>query len=140
MKIQQLHNNFQMPTRGSAHAAGYDIVMPESGSIERGQAVKVPLGFAAEVPEGYMAILMPRSSVGFKNGLELHNTAGIIDSDYRGEWFASLHIKTGTEFRWEAGTKLLQFILVPVHTPELQLVDSVSETVRGTGGLGSTGI
>lgn len=139
MKIQQLHPNFSMPTRGSHDAAGYDIAMPEAGVVTHGEAKKVALGFAAEVPAGYMAILLPRSGVGFKKGLELHNTCGIIDADYRGEWFASLHIKTGSEFRWEAGEKLLQFILVPVHFPALQLVDSVSETVRGTGGLGSTG-
>ena len=139
MNIQQLHPNFVMPSRGSLDAAGYDITMPESGMIVYGEAKKVALGFAAEVPAGYMAMLLPRSGVGFKKGLELHNTCGIIDADYRGEWFASLHIKTGMSFHWEAGEKLLQFILVTVHTPVLQLVDSVSDTERGAGGLGSTG-
>lgn len=139
MNIQPLHKNFYMPSHGSAQAAGYDITMPEGGCVFHGEAVKVALGFAAEVPAGYMALLMPRSGVGFKKGLELHNTCGVIDADYRGEWFASLHIKTGAQFRWEAGEKLLQFILVPVYTPVLQKVDSISDTSRGTGGLGSTG-
>lgn len=139
MNIKPLHPNFIMPSHGSARAAGYDIAMPEAGIVRRGAATKVALGFAAEVPEGYMAMLMPRSGVGFKKGLELHNTCGIIDADYRGEWFASLHIKTGEVFLWEAGERLLQFILVPVYTPILQLVDSISDTDRGEGGLGSTG-
>lgn len=139
MNIKPLHLNFIMPARGTEHAAGYDIAMPEAGAVRRGSATKVALGFAAEVPEGYMAMLMPRSGVGFKKGLELHNTCGIIDADYRGEWFASLHIKTGEVFLWEAGDRLLQFILVPVHIPYLQLVESISGTERGEGGLGSTG-
>jgi dUTP pyrophosphatase len=139
MKIKQLHTNFQMPSRGTNGAAGYDIAMPEGGVVTAGQAKKVSLGFAAEVPPGYVALLLPRSGVGFKHGVELHNTCGVIDSDYRGEWFASLHIKTGTQFTWHAGEKLLQFILVPVYTPELLLVNELSDTDRGTGGLGSTG-
>jgi dUTP pyrophosphatase len=139
MNILPLHSRFEMPTRGSDHAAGYDIAMPNDGFVLHGVAQKVALGFAAEVPEGYMAMLLPRSGIGFKKGVELHNTAGIIDADYRGEWFASLHIKTGIRFDWLAGEKLLQFILVPIHTPILERVDSISDTLRGAGGLGSTG-
>lgn len=99
----------------------------------------VGLGFAAEVPIGHVALLLPRSSAGAKKGLELRNTCGIIDSDYRGEWKACLRLKDGGELRWEAGDKLVQFILVPVSMPELELVDSVAVTERGDGGFGSTG-
>lgn len=150
MNIQPLHPNFRLPSRATDLAGGYDLYMPEAGVVEEIWAriseedpvvrpVKVPLGFAAEVPEGYVALLLPRSSTGAKHSLELENTCGVIDADYRGEWFAFLNVKSGAEFRWEAGDRILQYLLVPVYTPELTLVDSVSKTARGEGGIGSTG-
>lgn len=150
MNIQPLHPNFRLPSRATDLAGGYDLYMPEAGEIapcwERCseedlnvKPVKIPLGFAAEVPPGYVALLLPRSSTGAKHSIELENTCGVIDADYRGEWFAFLNTKNGTGFSWEAGDRILQYLLVPVYTPELTLVDSVSKTARGEGGIGSTG-
>lgn len=150
MNIQPLHPNFRTPTRATDLSGGFDIYMPEPGCVEEiwsrcseedpvARPVKVPLGFAAEVPEGYVALLLPRSGRGIKEGLELENTCGVIDADYRGQWFAFLSTKSGAESRWQTGDRVLQFILVPVHTPSLVVVDSVSKTDRGTGGFGSTG-
>jgi dUTP pyrophosphatase len=139
MKIQALHPNFVLPTRGTEHAGGYDVSMPESGFLYGTIPGMIGLGFAAEVPAGHVALLLPRSSAGAKKGLELRNTCGVIDADYRGEWKACLRLKDGGELRWAAGEKLVQFIIVPISTPELELVDSVAATVRGEGGFGSTG-
>jgi dUTP pyrophosphatase len=141
MKIQKLHPNFQLPVRSTEHSAGYDLFMPEHGHITAGAVVKVGLGFAAEIPEGWAALLLPRSGVGFKQGLEVNNTVGLIDADYRGEWFAALRTKDGREFAWAKGERLLQFVLVPVGVVRegFEVVESVANTVRGTGGLGSTG-
>lgn len=138
MKIQAIHPLFRMPAIGTIHSAGYDLAMPEAGILKAHETRKVGLGFAAEVPEGYAALLLPRSSAGAK-GLELMNTVGLIDSDYRGEWIATMHMKKDAEFRWISGDRLFQFILVPIHKPLLELVDSVSDSDRGTGGFGSTG-
>ena len=140
MNIKQLHPNFKMPTRGTDQAGGYDIYMPEKGSMMPGATYgqMVPLGFAAEVPVGYVALLLPRSGAGAKHGVSLNNTVGVIDADYRGEWMACLRLKNGLPHRWEAGERLLQFILVPVGTPELQLVEELGSTARGDGGFGST--
>lgn len=141
MNIKPIHPDFQLPQRNSAGAGGYDLYMPFAGKVSEGQdgKIKVPLGFAAEVPEGYVALILPRSGVGSKAGLELNNTCGVIDSDYRGEWIATIRTKNGEEYGWAAGERLLQFILVPVHCPELQVVTDLSDTARGTGGLGSSG-
>ena len=99
----------------------------------------VPLGFAAEVPVGHVALLLPRSGVGAKKGLSLNNTVGVIDADYRGEWMACLRIRNGLPLHWLAGERLLQFVIVPVNTPELQVVKSLDDTERGEGGFGHTG-
>lgn len=140
MNMQPLHPNFSIPTRGTDLAGAFDIYMPEAGTISDWdmEGVKVKLGFAAEVPEGYVAMLLPRSGVGCKHGIELHNTCGIIDADYRGEWMAVLSSKQPGRFDWGVHARIVQYLLVPVLTPTITLVDSLSDTVRGAGGFGST--
>lgn len=139
MKFVALHPNFQLPTKGSNAAGGYDIYMPEAGVYHGAQPVQVPLGFAAEVPPGYVAMILPRSSTGFKHGVEVNNTCGIIDADYRGEWFASIRTKNNWAYKWEAGDRVFQYLLVPVLESEPELVLELNTTERGTGGIGSTG-
>jgi dUTP pyrophosphatase len=63
----------------------------------------------------------------------------VIDSDYRGEWKAALRTKSGIPFGWEAGDRILQFMIVPIADVSLELVDSLDETDRGAGGFGSSG-
>lgn len=138
MRIQSLHHGFIMPTKGTEQAGAFDIYMPEAG-IADGFSKLVGLGFAAEVPSGYVALLLPRSSTGAKYGLELNNTVGVIDSDYRGEWKAAVRTKNREPWSWSAGDRLFQFLLVPVLSPVLELVASVSKTERGEGGFGSSG-
>lgn len=138
MKIEAKHPNFRMPAIGTVGSAGYDLAMPEAGSLKPHETKKIGLGFAAEVPVGYAALLLPRSSAGAE-GIALANTVGLIDSDYRGEWIAAIRMEKDLEFRWEAGDRLFQFILVPIHKPVLELVDSVETSKRGEGGFGSTG-
>lgn len=137
MDIQPLHNSFIMPTKGTEQAGAFDIYMPEAG-IASGTSQMFGLGFAAAVPEGHVALLLPRSSIGAKFGLELNNTCGIIDADYRGEWKAALRTKSGRPYCWEAGDRILQFLVVPVAKVTLSLVDNLNTTNR-VGGFGSTG-
>lgn len=139
MRVQILHHNAVVPTKGSLTAGGYDIYMPESGSVSGNQVKVIDLGFAAEVPAGHVALLLPRSGAGAKYGVELNNTCGVIDSDYRGEWKAAIRTKSGAPFRWEADDRVIQFILVPVLDVKLELVDALATTKRGTGGFGSSG-
>jgi len=140
MRFVSLHSNFKLPVRSTNQAAAYDIFMPEHGSAGEYVAVRVPLGFAAEVPTGHVALLLPRSGVGSKSGLELNNTCGVIDADYRGEWVATLKVKHFPGTRWLAGDRILQFLIVPVLSVVPELVDSLTPTERGEGGFGSTGV
>lgn len=137
MKITSLHESFIMPTKGTEQAGAFDIYMPESGvALETSRMVG--LGFAAAVPVNHVALLLPRSSTGGKFSLELNNTVGVIDSDYRLEWKAALRTKNGVAFNWQRGERILQFVIVPIAMVTLQLVDSLDETARA-GGFGSTG-
>lgn len=139
MRFKALHSGFKLPTKGSDAAGGYDIYMPEDGYTSEHGANMVPLGFAAEVPAGYVALLLPRSSTGAKFGLELNNTVGVIDADYRGEWKACLRTKDNTQLFWGKHERMLQFLLVPVANVEPTLTEELSDTNRSTGGFGSTG-
>lgn len=141
MNIKPLHPNFQLPTKGTAGAGAYDLYMPEEGCLYKDEpnGVMVGLGFAAEVPDGHVAFLLPRSGTGAKFGVALNNTAGVIDQDYRGEWMASLRLHNEAPFKWSAGDRLLQMVIVPVASVHLELVDELSDTSRGAGGFGSSG-
>jgi dUTP pyrophosphatase len=138
MQIKALHKAFIMPTKGTEQSGAYDIFMPEAG-IASNQAQLIGLGFAAEVPLGCVAMLLPRSSYGTKYGIEVTNTCGIIDSDYRGEWKVAIRTKFMTSMPWKAGDRLFQFLIVPVISPVLSLVTELGVTDRGTGGFGSSG-
>ncbi len=138
MDIKSLTSAFIMPTKASDKAGAFDIFMPTAGSVS-GESQLIGLGFAAAVPDGHVALLLPRSSSGAKHGLELNNTCGVIDSDYRGEWKAAMRTKSGIPFSWQAGDRVLQFLVVPIANVSLNQVDDLDETKRGEGGFRSTG-
>ena len=140
MKIKPLHPNFKLPTKGTEEAGAFDIYMPQAGNTSMDGARMAGLGFAAEVPKGHVALLLPRSSTGAKFGLELNNTCGVIDSDYRGEWKASLRTKSGDPVFWAQHDRLLQFLIVPVAQVELEQVTELTDSARSTGGFGSSGV
>ena len=139
MRIKQIHPKFKLPIKSTQGAGAFDIYMPESGSVFGNVPTPVPLGFAAKVPDGHVALIFPRSGVGTRYGLELNNTCGIIDSDYLGEWKAFLRTKSGKHFSWNADDRVLQFLIVPVSNESLELTDDLGESYRGSGGFGSTG-
>ncbi len=127
-----------MPTKGTQEAGAFDIYMPEEGTAD-GNTRLTPLGFAAAVPTGHVALLLPRSGAGAEYGLELNNTCGVIDADYRGEWMASLRTKSGRYFAWAKGERVIQFLIVPIANVSLEQVDELGVTARGAGGFGSSG-
>jgi dUTP pyrophosphatase len=140
VEIIKLHPDLITPTRGTEGAAGYDLYMPKPGTSVSGNAELHGLGFAAKVPAGHAALILPRSGAGVKSGIRLGNTCGVIDSDYEGEWKVNIQGRAGDCVQWAAGERLFQFVVVPVVTPELQFVSEFSESSnRGAGGFGSTG-
>jgi dUTP pyrophosphatase len=144
MKIMPLVKEFIKPEYKTEYSAGMDIYLQEDATLIIGADNVIHLGFAAEVPEGYAAILLPRSSAGMK-GISLRNTAGVIDSDYRGEWIAHIVIDQNQdnalldEWHYKRGDRIIQCLIVPVKKVDIELTESVSVTARGNGGFGSTG-
>lgn len=144
MKIMPLVKEFIKPEYKTEYSAGMDIYLQEDATLVIGADNVIHLGFAAEVPEGYAAILLPRSSTGMK-GISLRNTAGVIDSDYRGEWIAHIVIDQNQdnalldEWHYKRGDRIIQCLIVPVKKVDIELTESISVTSRGNGGFGSTG-
>ena len=99
----------------------------------------IPTGIAAAIPEGHVGIMAVRSSMGVKNGINLANGIGVIDSDYRGEMRVTLYNTTDTEYTVRPGDRIAQLMVVPVACPPIEVVDTLPETQRGEGGFGSTG-
>lgn len=138
IKVKRFMNGVLLPKMGSAAAAGMDFYQPESVVVEPHQTQYVTLGLAMEIPKGYMLMLAPRSSMS-KTPLVIPNSFGVIDADYRGEIKGIFKNTSDDEYLIQKGDRLLQGILVPVGALKLLEVDELTETVRGTGGIGSTG-
>ena len=138
MLFKRLSPEVKLPYKGTPFAAAFDIFMPTSGCITHHPKL-FKLGFAVAIPQGYVGILAPRSSTGTKDGLCLTNTIGVIDSDYRGEMMAMLHVLGGYPIKTFAkDDRLIQMMVVPIYTGEMNVVDELPDTERGSGGFGST--
>lgn len=131
-----------IPEYKTAGAAGADLcaLLEAPLTIPAGRSAMVPTGLFFEIPEGYEVQVRPRSGLAAKNGVTVLNTPGTIDSDYRGEIKVIL-INLGTDdFTINNGDRIAQMIIAPVIQASFTITDSLSETQRGSGGFGSTGL
>lgn len=141
LKIKRLKENAIVPQRQTQGSAGYDLCACIAGefAIEPGDMVILPTGIAVEVPNGHAGMVFARSGLSLKHGIHLTNGVGVIDSDYRGEVNVGLTNSSRKPYIIKPGERVAQLIIMPVALPEVELVESMSETQRGDGGLGSTG-
>jgi len=131
-----------LPRYMTAHAAGMDLLADVGDPVEiaPGGRVLVPTGIAVEIPSGFEAQVRPRSGLALRHGVTLLNSPGTIDSDYRGEIMV-LMVNLGSEpFVVRRGERIAQMIVAPVTRAELCAVDSLSDSRRGAGGFGHTGV
>jgi dUTP pyrophosphatase len=101
--------------------------------------VMIPTGLAMEIPEFHAGLIFARSSMGAKRGLAPANKVGVIDPDYRGEFMVALHNHGKVAQEVAPGERVAQLVIVPVVTPGFTECEELSDTVRGSGGFGSTG-
>ena len=141
ISVKKLKENAILPTYGSEFAAGADLYacLEEAVTIAPQQTKLIPTGLAMEIPLGWAGLIYARSGLATKRGLAPANKVGVVDPDYRGEIMVSLH-NHGTEPQTvEAGERIAQLVLTPYLTARFLEAEELSETVRGTGGFGSTG-
>ncbi|MBR9973035.1 dUTP diphosphatase [Magnetospirillum sulfuroxidans] len=131
-----------LPRYESANAAGLDLMacIPADIVLAPGQRMRVPTGFAMAIPVGFEAQIRPRSGLAVMHGITVLNAPGTIDADYRGELAVILinHGETGHTIT--RGMRIAQMVIAPVVQAQLTEVAELSETARGAGGFGSTGL
>ena len=139
--VKILRDGAKLPTYGTAGAAGADLYacVDAPVTIQPGETVFIPTGIALEVPEGCAGLVYARSGLACKRGLAPANKVGVVDSDYRGEIRVGLTNLSDTPYTVQPGDRIAQLAVMPVVQAELERVDSLDETGRGTGGFGSTG-
>ncbi len=143
VQINRLPGNedIKLPETMSRFASGYDLyaAVEEEVVLQPGERKLVPTGYAIAMPEGLEAQIRPRSGLAFKHGITCLNTPGTIDADYRGE-IKVLLINLGSEpFTIVRNERIAQMVFQTVPQVEWEIVNELSETVRGSGGFGHTG-
>lgn len=143
-KLSHYDESFALPSYETTGAAGADVRASlgpgEQLLIKPGERVLVPTGLSMEIPMGFEVQVRPRSGLSFKTGLMVLNSPGTIDSDYRGEVKIIIGNLSNKDEVINHGDRVAQLVLAPVTQAAYVVSDSeLSETVRGSGGFGSTG-
>lgn len=167
VKIRKLHADAVVPRYATELAAGFDLVAAEDVVIAPGETAKIPLGLAFEIPPGYVMYVMMRSGIALKTKLRQSNGMGVIDADYRGEvammfdnitqpmgWDDTLPWKIDgqPDMAYEGGScsdgtyiirkgdRVCQAVIQRYDPVKFTVVDGLSETERGAGGFGHSGV
>lgn len=140
VKVKKTHPDAIVPQYATEGAACFDLHALEGGEVGACSAgVPIRTGLSFEIPPGHVMRVYSRSGHGFKQGIRLANSVGLIDSDYRGEVMVKLRNDSVLRFDYQPGDRIAQALIEPIDRAEFEVVDELSETERGTGGFGSTG-
>jgi dUTP pyrophosphatase len=139
VKVKKLHEHAKVPEFKTLGAAGCDLYSVEETIIKSGELVYIKTGLAFEIPQGAFGMVLPRSSFCFKFNLDMPHSAGVIDSDYRGEVLVVFRNLGKEDVKIDKHERVAQFIFFSYSSPSFEEVDELNETDRGTGGFGSTG-
>ena len=142
LKFKKTDPRAIVPARSTPGAAGYDMCacLEVPVTIYPGETVMIPTGISMEIPLGVAGLIFPRSGMASKRGLAPANKVAVIDPDYRGEIFIALLNHGKVHQVIQPGDRIAQMLFVPYFAPELEEVEVLSETKRGDGGFGSTGV
>ena len=133
-------HGLDLPAYATAGAAGMDVVSAENLILRPGMRHAVATGFAVAIPPGYEIQVRPRSGLALKHGISVPNTPGTIDSDYRGPLGVALINLGDAAYTIHHGDRIAQAVIAPVLQVLFAVVDRLSDTDRGSGGFGSTGL
>ncbi|HEY9253241.1 MAG TPA: dUTP diphosphatase [Stenotrophomonas sp.] len=136
-------DEWPLPAYATAASAGMDLraATEASMTLEPGDAVLVPSGIAIHIDDpGLCAVILPRSGLGHRHGIVLGNGTGLIDADYQGPLLISVWNRGREAFTIAPGDRIAQLVLLPIVRATLQVVDTFTDSARGTGGFGHTGV
>ena len=141
LKIERLPHNKVLPEYKTDGAAGMDLCAAIDEPIELKPLERklIPTGLKIELEHGYEAQIRPRSGMSIKHGITLINCVGTIDEDYRGEVCVAVVNVSNEPYTIEPQERIAQMIITKYEQAKIEVVAELTETVRGTGGFGSTG-
>ncbi len=143
IKVKKLREGAKLPLLATEGAAACDLhaLLEQPLTLAPGERRAVPTGLAIELPDpGCVAIVCARSGLALKRGLALANGIGVIDSDYRGELFVAMVNNDSSPQTVENGDRIGQLMILPVIAAEYEVCEELTDTERGSGGFGSTGV
>lgn len=144
IQIRHLPGNedLPLPARMSEGASGFDLVaaVSEECLLKPGERMLIPTGIAIALPHGLEAQVRPRSGLALRHGLTALNSPGTIDADYRGEIGVILINHGENTYTIKRGMRIAQLVIQEVPPVRWEVVDTLSETKRGAGGFGHTGV
>ena len=139
--IKKIRKSEVLPQYGSEYAAGADLraCIENELTINPHETAFIPTGLALELPVGFAGLIYARSGLACKRGLAPANKVGVVDCDYRGEVTVALHNHSEVPQTVAVGERIAQLVITPYITAEFFESETLSDTVRGAGGFGSTG-
>jgi dUTP pyrophosphatase len=140
---ESLEKAMPLPQYATDGSAGLDLpaCLEAPVVIAPGDRVKIPTGIAIEIPNKHIVgLVFPRSGLAARHGISLANAVGVIDSDYKGEIIVALCNHGESEYVIKPGERMAQLVFVPVFKATLEETRELTETGRGAGGFGSTGL
>lgn len=141
MNVKKTRASARLPEYATPGSVGADLYACLDGPLDiaPGETVKIALGFAAAVPDGYAGLVFARSGLASDRNLAPANKVGVVDPDYRGEWLVPLRNHGAAPETIAPGERIAQLLLVPAARAEFIEAEVLGETARGAGGFGSTG-
>jgi len=139
--IKKLHKDVKIPEYKTQGSSGLDLeaFIEQDLIIKPGHKELIPTGLSVSIPENLEIQIRPRSGLALKNGLTVLNTPGTVDADYRGEIKVILINFSSENFIVKKGDRIAQMVLCPIVKASFELVDELPESLRSSGGFGSTG-
>ena len=139
--IKKLNTKVDLPLYKTKGASGMDLMacLEKKINLKPGKSCLVPTGLSVAFPKEYEIQIRPRSGLAAKNNISVLNTPGTIDSDYRGEIKVILFNHGDKDFTVNNDDRIAQMILMPILKVDFETVETLPETIRGSGGFGSTG-
>jgi dUTP pyrophosphatase len=141
IKIKKLHEDAVLPSyaHGAENDSGMDLSALKDAILFRGEPQAIPTGLSIELPSGYEAQIRPRSGLALK-GVTVMNSPGTVDPSYRGDLKAILvYLGNGAGYEIKAGDRIAQLVIARYEPVEWDLQEELAESVRGSGGFGSSG-
>lgn len=144
VRVKKLSENAVLPVRAHSTDAGFDLVATSQDWDEKDRCYVYGTGLAIEIPDGYVGLVFPRSSI-VKKDLHLTNSVGVIDSGYRGEIMAKFAMDgrmrpSGEDPMYKVGERIAQLVIMKLPDVQMAEASELGESDRGTGGFGSTGM